>query len=244
MAQAQSRTINTDAGPLHLNPVAIDELREVARYWPMDLVATPQVPGTFGLVFQRGGHELHGMKMQPADAAESDAQAFHHMNRALIAAALPRYLERGHQGVMVPCAYYKAKSSGQAETGFAFFVGPDVSSKAESTDRSDSMYDDRLGEGATPMIFDMAAAIAQASKECGLPMMPVIGAQLSPRLALGGLAMHVLVVGARVFVVKDSLNEAEPVWRYLVQAGYSTLPYAPMTPAALPEAPSADSSSG
>jgi hypothetical protein len=138
---------------------------------------------------------------------------------------------------MVPCAYYKEKSRGMVETGIAFFVGADAESRSGSGRNADIMYDDRLGEGATSMILDFAAAIAQASKACGLSLLTVIGVDLRPRLAIGGLAMHFVVEGPRVFVVKDPLQEEEPVWQYVVRAGFSRLPYAPMKPMGLPAQP-------
>ena len=63
---------------------------------------------------------------------------------------------------------------------------------------------------------------------------------LRPRLALGGLAMHFVVEGPRVFVVKDPLQENEPVWQYAVRAGFSKLPYAPMKPMAFAQQPPSD----
>jgi len=86
----------------------------------------------------------------------------------------------------------------------------------------------------------MAAAIAGASKACGLPLLTVIGMDLRPRLAIGGLAMHFIVEGPRVFVVKDPLQEDEAVWRYVVRAGFSKLPYAPMKPMGLAGQPPSD----
>ena len=234
-----SRTIRTDAGNLDLIPATIDQLRGIVRYWPMGLVASPDAPGRFGMVFQRGEQEVHGVKMQPADVAETDAKTIHYANRALIASALPYYLEKQHRGVMVPCAYYKEKTAGMVETGIAFFVGPDTTGKSPSRENADDVFDDRLGNHATQMVFDMASAIVKASKKCGLPVMTIIGMDLRPRLAIGGLAMQFVVEGLNVFVVTDPLQEDEPTWGYVVRAGFSTLPYAPMEPTAFPDAPPA-----
>ena len=81
----------------------------------------------------------------------------------------------------------------------------------------------------------MAGALAQASQDVPLPMQTVIGVDPRPRLARGGLARHFAIVGSQVFVVKEPLEAAEPIWKYLVQAGFSALPYAPMRPAAIDE---------
>jgi len=224
-------TIRTDGGDLELVPVTIDQIKAVATYWPMEVISSPDIPAEYGLVFQRGEKEVHGIKMQTVDMEAPDARTFHFVNRALIASALPEYLEKQHRGVMVPCAYLKPKPSGLVESGFAFFVGPDAASTSSSRE---NMYDDQLGEGATTMVFDMAFAIGHASKKHELPLMNVIGMDLRPRLAMGALAMHFLIEGPRVIVVKHPFREDDPVWKYVVRAGFSTLPYAPMITAALP----------
>lgn len=234
------RTIRTDAGNLELVPATVAHLRGIARYWPMELIKIPQAADRFGLVFQRGAQEVHGIKLQPVDLPEAHARTVHHVNRAVIASALPHYLARRHRGVMVPCAYHKQKAPGMAETGIAFFVGPDAASRSTSGDKADAMYDDRLGVGASPMVFDMAAAIAKAGKACNLPLQTVIGVDLRPRLAIGGLAMDFIIEGPQVFVVKEPVQDDDPVWEYVVRAGFPMLPYAPMQPTALPEAPPAD----
>jgi hypothetical protein len=224
----EHRKIDTDAGYLELIPVTIDQLQGFAHYWPMELFASSDDSSRYGLVFQHGDDEVHGVKMQPVDIAEDEAQTIHHVNRALIASALPEYLEKQHRGVMVPCAYYKKKAEGMAESGIAFFVGPDASSMNDE----DPLFDHKLGDGASPMVWDMARAIYAASKETGLPYMRPIGMDLRPRLLIGGLAIHFAIEGSNLFVVKDPLDENELVWEYLVGAGFLSLPYAPMKPSA------------
>jgi hypothetical protein len=235
-----ARSIATSAGALELVPAAVDELRGIARYWPMEIIGSANEPGHFGLVFQHGEQEVFGIKLQPLDIPADRAKTVHHVNRALIAAALPEYLAKNHKGVMVPCAYYKEKDGGVVETGIAFFVGPDAESAPASGDNKDVIFDDRLGKGASQMVFDFAAAIARASKALGLPLLTVIGMDVRPRLAIGGLAMHFAIEGPNVFVIKDPLQDDEPVWRYVVGAGFSKLPYAPMKPVGFAEKPPSD----
>lgn len=234
----EARTIRTAAGTLKLEPVTIDQLRGIASYWPMEVLAS-EGEG-YGLVFQHGDEEVHGVKLQPVDVPAEDAVRHHHLNRALIAAALPQYLARRHRGVMVPCAYYRKKAEGTAETGFALFVGPDAGSESDSGRDDDSMFDGPLGAGATPMIFDFVRAIGAAGAALHFPLLTLIGIEVRPRLALGGLAMHFVVEGPRVVVVKDPLDEEEPVWTYVVKAGFSSLPYAPMQPMGFAGEPPAD----
>ena len=90
------------------------------------------------------------------------------------------------------------------------------------------------------MVLDMTTAIGKGIEKCGFPEMTVIGMDLRPRLALGRLAMYFVVEGPHVIVIKDPLRVDDPVWEYAVRAGFSTLPYAPMRPVALPGVPPAD----
>jgi hypothetical protein len=231
------KIIATAAGTLDLVPASADQLRGIARYWPMELVTTTDDPERFALVFQRGEQEIHGIMLQPPDASEPAAVLMHQSNRNLIAAALPHYLAKQHHGVMIPGAYYKEKAEGRVETGFVLFVGPDPQSQPQVAAGVQTLYDDRLGPGATAMVLDMVTAIATASRERQLPLMAFVGMELQPRLAVGGLAMHFVVQGGQVFAIKDPVEEEDPVWEQVVLAGFSSILYAPLWRAALPSAP-------
>jgi hypothetical protein len=234
MTRVEARCIRTASGTLDLVPASNETLLRVARYWPMGaLLEGSGLKGVFGLTFQIGEREMWGVKLQPAEADAESAALTHQLSRVAIACALPRYLKWGHRGVMVPCAYLRTRESGLVEAGFAFFVGPDADSASKRRRRrGDRAYDQELGVGAGRMIGDMAYAITKAGWDLGLPLGPFIDVDVRPRLAIGALAMHFLVEGPRVVVVKSPLDEGEPVW---VRAGFSRLEYAPMVPASMTE---------
>ena len=75
MSEAKTKVIRTEAGTLELVPGTIDQLRDIARYWPMDLVGYPEGSPDFGLVFQHGEEEVFGVKMQFPDMPEVEAKA-------------------------------------------------------------------------------------------------------------------------------------------------------------------------
>src|SRR5215469_6241225 len=128
-----------------------------------------------GLIFQVGEQEAYGIKLQSPDTDERTAAALYFNNLTLIASALPFYLEHQHQGIMVPCAYYKDKTDGRFESGFAFFVSPHATSRPAAPTQAEVLHDAKLGDGASKMIFDFAAAIPKASKRVNLPVNTVIG---------------------------------------------------------------------
>jgi hypothetical protein len=229
--------INTDAGNLELVPATPDELKPVAAQWPMGVVFSKAEGQPNGLIFQVGEQEAYGIKLQPPDTDERTAKALYFNNLALIGSALPFYLECQHQGIMVPCVYYKEKTDGRFESGFAFFVSPHPASRSAAPSPADLLYNDKLGDGASEMIFDFAAAIPKASKRVNLPVNTVIGIDLRPRLALGTLGMPFLVQGGKVFAIQHPLRKEQPVWAFALRAGFSRVPYAPMIPGAVPGPP-------
>jgi hypothetical protein len=157
------------------------------------------------------------------------------MDCALVASALPYYLEHQHRGVMVPCPYVKRKTSGLVETGIIYFVGPDVASRDLYHEKDDTLHE-QLGVGATAMIAHMAIAVVRASNERGLPMDYFLTREPRRRLAVGSIAMYFAIHGPHVVVIKSPINEIDRTWKHVVSAGFSRLPYAPMVPAAVPSA--------
>jgi hypothetical protein len=231
--------INTEAGNLELVLATPDELKAVAAQWPMGMVFRQEESEPNGLIFQVGDQEAYGIKLQPPDTDERTARALYFHNSMLIASALPFYLEHQHEGIMVPCAYYKDKTGGRFESGFAFFVSPHPASKPAAPTKAEVVHDAKLGDGASKMIFDFAAAIPKASKRVNLAVNTIIGIDLRPRLALGNLGMPFLVQGAKVFVIQHPLRKEHPLWAFAVRASFSRLPYAPMIPGAVPGPPNA-----
>ncbi len=128
MEPGYPKTFKSDGGDLALVPATTEQLRHIGYWWPMEVIRSDDSQDTYGLVFQHGDVEVHGIKLQPVDISETDAEKVLIVNRALIAAALPFYLEKQHRGVMLPCAYIKEKTTGLFESGLAFFVGPDAAS--------------------------------------------------------------------------------------------------------------------
>ena len=228
-----TRTIETRFGTLELHPTSRFGLRAVANYWPLEIIDLPGERDVLGLVFQRGGAEMRGAKLQAMDLPTDRANVVHHRNRLLIAAALAAYVERGHAGLMVPCAYYRRRSADLAETGLAFFVGPDSRSQGREAGNAGPVFDEALGAGATAMILDLIHAVDEAGDRFRIPTMDSIGLDLHPHPAIGGLALQFAVHGDRIYVAAEELDEGAPQWGMLVQQGLTSLPYAPMRATAL-----------
>jgi hypothetical protein len=231
---------------LELVPATVDQLRGISRYWPMELLSYKEGSPDFGLVFQHGDEEIYGIKMQFPDMPEADANAFHSLCRKWIASALPRYLEKHHQGVIVPCAYLKEKSPGMAEAGLVFFVGPAPEDATIKGSRDKMHWDEKLGAGATRMILDMVNSLGEPNPAAGreasaaTKAFHVIGMDLRPRLAIGSMVMPFVIQGQTIVVVKYPMTENEPLWEDVVRAGLGKLPYVSMVPAGFNAAPPAD----
>ena len=246
MAQTGTKVIRTEAGTLKLVPATVDQLRGIARYWQMELLGYGDGPPDFGLVFQHGNEEVYGVKMQCLEMPEADAIAFHRRSRNMIAAALPRYLQKNHEGVMVPCAYFKNKLPGMLEVGLAFFVGPAPEDATMQGSSDKTHWDEKLGAGATRMILDMLDSLGEPNPAPGreapaaTKVVHVIGMDLRPRLAMGFIVMPFVVQGQTIVVVKHPMTDDEPLWNEVVRAGFRKLPYASMVPAGFAGEPPED----
>jgi hypothetical protein len=232
--------IQTDAGPLRLVRPTPDQVADVSRYAPMGIRKLRHDDAdVYGFVFQTGPHELTGLKFQQVEFEGRNLAIVTMVNRLLIAAALPTYVGKGHRGLLLPCTYARPKPGGKTQTGIAYFLGPDAASKELLTSAPPRNFDGELGVGATAMINDMALAVVAASRTTHLPLQPFISHKLRPKAAIGVLAIHFLVQGSQVFVVKAPLDDREPVWKQVVEAGFSELPYLPLVQTTVPEIPTA-----
>src|SRR5262249_40171546 len=108
--------IKTDAGNLELSPAPLDELKRVGTRWPMGLVVSQAKDEPNGLIFQIGEQEAYGLKLQPPDNDEQTAKTWYIHNLLLITAALPIYMEQKHQGLMLPCVYFRKKQGDRFES--------------------------------------------------------------------------------------------------------------------------------
>lgn len=222
------RLIETRAGNLLLTPASLADLKKLARRWRLPLLRNAQDRDCYGLVFQMGEDEVVGLKMQFPDCPIADALGMADVLLELLYLALPRYLERGHRGLLIPCPYLKSKGPGKGETGIAFFVGPDPSSEDTSSDELRRSWDAMLGAGATPMLQDMMELVVQEAKEQGVGQLPIIDLDIRPRRALGGMARNFLINGPDVVAVREQLDEQAPDWPLLVQLGYRQVVYMPL----------------
>ncbi|MGE0371868.1 MAG: hypothetical protein AB7Q01_08275 [Gammaproteobacteria bacterium] len=232
--QTHLTRISTDAGDLVLLPAGTEDVIKAARRWPMGVVLAQKDGEPHGLNFQVGEEEAFGIKFQPPDTTEEKAVRQFIANLSLIAHALPQYLEYGHRGILLPCAYLKAKAGGRFESGVAFFASP----YAISNDTVEDMpHEDRLGAGSVRMMMDFMRAITDGSDEIGIPVTTFIGTDVRPRLALGALGMPFMVSGADVLAIQHPLRPEYPCWRFARAGGFSEFKFAPMRPSAVPGPP-------
>jgi len=69
--------IRTESGTLELVPATVDQLRGIARFWPMELLSNVEGSPDFALVFGHGEEEVYGIKMQFLEMPELEANHIH-----------------------------------------------------------------------------------------------------------------------------------------------------------------------
>ena len=117
------KTISTPQGEVVLNDPPVELLRAIRSFLPFGAIRylPPQEGADFGIVMQCGDREVFGVKQQPVDCDEKQAQITFEANSILIAHSLAAYLKHGFSGLFMPCAYMRTKEGGRFESGIAYF---------------------------------------------------------------------------------------------------------------------------
>lgn len=183
------------------------------------------------------------VKFQQADVPLAAAPYVRFQNRCLIALALRGYLDRGHRGFIMPCAYTRPKADGRAETGIAYLVGPDPEVTSVSPEMPDQRWDDAIGPGATAMVADFAREIGRVHNQAprgtsasGVSVGPpfFLTMELRPVSAVGRLDPRVGVLGPEVLVTMlQPETTLDSAWDFLYRAGFTSLAHAPLAPVEL-----------
>jgi hypothetical protein len=221
--------------------VQIDTLRIC---WSFGLQEWPGTTGKYGLICRKPDRELMAVKFQQVDVPMAKAPLVRFQNRVLIALALRGYLERGHQGFIMPCAYTRPKGDDRAETGIAYLVGPHPDFKSVSRELPDARWDAGIGDGATAMVADFARQVGRVVNE--VPQGTSLGGgasvgqpafltmELRPVSALGSVDPRVAVLGPDVLVtMTDPESTFDSAWDFVAGAGFTSLPYACIVPVEL-----------
>ena len=237
--------ILTPAGTgIRLTPATSAQLDLFPTCWPFGFQEWPQAKGGYGLICRRPDREMMVVKFQQVDVPTAAAPLVRFQNRVLIALALRGYLERGHRGFIMPCAYLRPKRGDQAETGIAYLIGPHPDFKSLSRELADERWDSAIGAGATAMVADFAREIGRVIDKApqgtsldgraGVGRPVFLTMELRPVSALGILDPRVAVLGPDVLVtMPDPESTLDSAWDFVAGAGFTTLAHVPIVPVEL-----------
>ncbi len=211
--------------------------------WPFGLQESSATKWKYGLICRQPDREVMVVKFQQVDVPLAAARLIRFQNRCLIALALRGYLERGHRGLIMPCAYLRPKGDDRAETGIAYLVGPHPQFKSTSQELPDERWDDARGSGATAMVADFAREVGRVINQApqgtsadgvGFGRPVFLTMELRPVSALGQLDPRLAVLGRDVLVTMPNAESVlDGAWDFVAQAGFTALPHLPLAPVEL-----------
>jgi hypothetical protein len=226
-------TIPTPQGDvrlLELPPGLEDAIRSLLPYGLARLVPRED-DADYGIVMKCGEFEAKAVKQQPPDVSEGSGDLYFRANICLVAHALKTYLQLGFSGLLMPCAYRRAKPGARVEAGIAYFGAPSPSGREALEYPRDPRLDARFCTGFTTMIRGFMGALSSSIAVTGLPFQEVfIGLEIRKRLELGVLCFGCLAIGPHLVCVKSNLNEHDPTWLMLRSAGVTELFHMPSVP--------------
>jgi hypothetical protein len=209
----EARTITTHAATLHIAPPSAEVLRALA-IWPKGIRQLQTPDGTaWCVVLADEKGELPGLRVNYGYYSE-EADAFHmlQIQRVLLPAAIPDYLECAFDGILLPCAYLVGTSPTSFFTGYVLFGRSLGHREAGIKCEPFAGYEDLFGVGGTNMFLSFLASARKTWNAVGLPERTVSDLDIEPRSSCGRVHFDFLVAGADVIYVNRKIREDDPIW--------------------------------
>lgn len=230
----QPITIQTEEGPLVLQPAEAHMLDSFRRQWPMGLIPVEENgKGHCAMIFQQDSSEVWGVKFQCVDTNAEEAGRATEIRRVLIAVALA-WMTHHYAGTIIPCAYLKQKGPDSFEHGLVVFMPP-LPEK-----RMDPAYFrvtvNNYGE-TWPALHDLDAAsifiqLYQHFREHAYGRREsFIGGDMRPRLMMGEVYFDFMLLDGKLTCLLRNPAEDLPCWTSLRSLGETTIPHFPAAPA-------------
>jgi hypothetical protein len=229
-------SIQTPQGPIELKKIGNDLFKKIRNLLPYGVVGVKSTDSDkleYGLVMQCGEEEVFGIKLQPVDCDKEQAEIAMQANTILITDAIPRYMNHGYKGVLIPLPYLREKGD-RFESGIALFVFPSLDGpETQEVNSFAGGFDNRFGKGCTAMLGAFIRALQASSKESGITLYPVIGMEPRPRMALGSLSFGYLIAGNQIVAIKPTITDRDMTWGILRGAGITEVELMPARPFAI-----------
>ncbi len=227
------QTIATTYGIVEVSPITTDTFKRLRQLLPFGVVGMQHRDSQdieYGIVMQCDDDEVFGVKLQPIDVDRKQADYLLQGNTILIAHALPRYLQHGFSGVMIPLPYLRDKGD-RFESGITLFIFPDPAGKEAAVDIPYAGgFDKRFGSGCTAMLTAFITALKQSAAATGISLYTPIGLEPRPRLQLGSLLFGYLALGQTIVALKTTVTEKDITWSILREADITKVQHMPARP--------------
>lgn len=234
--EATVQTITTESGVMEISPITTDTFMQLRQLLPFGVVGMQHRDSQeieYGIVMQCDDDEVFGIKLQPVDVDKEQAHHLLQANTILIAHALPRYLQHGFSGVMLPLPYLRDKGE-RFESGITLFIFPDPAGKETAMDAPHAGgFDKRFGTGCTAMLMAFIATLKQSAAATGINLYTPIGLEPRPRLQLGSLLFGYLALGQTIVALKTTVTEKDITWSIMREAGITQIQHMPSRPAGI-----------
>lgn len=230
--------LKTPQGDIEMLPVTPSILKQVRQVLPFGLIEGKfheDGSTVYPLVVQCGDEEWWAVKQQPVEIPENAVNNTFVANAILIGSSLKRYLGHGFGGFLIISQYMRRKERG-VECGIAYFGAPSKSGiEATGFPSEGGSFDRRFGHGFTTMFTHFFREFKKSSEETGLPYQQVIDLDARPRSALESIVFQFMILGSKVFTLRKTLSEEDPMWTAVRASGIEQLYHLPSLPGQITE---------
>lgn len=228
-------TIETDAGPLAVRPLAPETLEQLGKLFPRVGWIEEGGRRLLALLPIAGRRVLQGLRTGYGWYPPEERQMVEEMlgiERLWIIEATAGFRSRGFQGVLMPAAYLTRPAGVHSQLGEVLFMrtsGPLRHPANASPDRdSIAHYESTFGSGATDALMTFVVEICRARHEIGATKTVVSDLEPCPADWEGlQWSADIVLVHDRVVAIRPELVRDDPLLAALVRSGITEIEHTP-----------------
>jgi len=227
---SEARVVPTAAGELRLAPLSPGAAEGLGRLFPAVGTLQDGDRELLALVMRDAEHRMTGLRtgygwFEGAQAGVARRAALY--GRMRLPRAVARFRERGFDGTLMAGACVLENEGGPVQEGELLFASARAPLPGGVESPPIESYEKLCGPGTTNALLTFVTDVDEAWKDGGITRTLTDFEPCAPDLPQVRWFADLVLVGARVVLVRPELDEADPILGALVEAGIGEVEFTP-----------------